>query len=110
MAARIGGLAKRYAKLLELKMITSDNDQTSDQSEMIDAIRRSGYLIESQISEILSSSGFFVEANYSFTAVGHEGGGNSAAVRYANDGIEWCGQRALIDASVFIGLRSSPRE
>ncbi len=44
-------------------MTTSDNDQFPEQNEMIEAIRRSGYLIESQISEMLSNAGFFVETN-----------------------------------------------
>jgi hypothetical protein len=44
-------------------MTTSDDSQIHNESEMIDAIRRSGYLIESQISEMLSKAGFFVEAN-----------------------------------------------
>ncbi len=34
-----------------------------DNDEMIDAIKRSGYLLESLISKYLSQSGFFVESN-----------------------------------------------
>jgi hypothetical protein len=43
--------------------MTVENEQSPNTDEMIAAIRRSGYLIESQISEMLSSRGFFVEAN-----------------------------------------------
>lgn len=55
--------SESQAKLFGLKMTTSNNDQIPNQTEMIDAIRRSGYLIESQISEMLSNAGFFVESN-----------------------------------------------
>jgi len=44
-------------------MTASENDKLPDQGELIDAIRRSGYLIESQISDLLSNAGFFVETN-----------------------------------------------
>jgi hypothetical protein len=44
-------------------MKTSRSESFADHDEMIDALRRSGYLIESQISEMLSQSGFFVETN-----------------------------------------------
>jgi hypothetical protein len=40
-----------------------NDDRIVTNDEMIDAISRSGYLLESQISELLSGAGFFVEAN-----------------------------------------------
>jgi hypothetical protein len=33
------------------------------ENEIIDALQRSGYLFESEISQYLSQSGFFVESN-----------------------------------------------
>ena len=44
-------------------MTTPGNEQPAVQGEMIEALRRSGYLIESEISLILSSLGFFVDSN-----------------------------------------------
>ena len=40
-----------------------DDDYKLTQNDMIDAIRRSGYLLEAELSEILSKTGFFVESN-----------------------------------------------
>ena len=47
-----------------MKNINPNNDDlVITNSEMIDAISRSGYLLESQILELLYNAGFFVEAN-----------------------------------------------
>jgi hypothetical protein len=44
-------------------MIPSKDDVTISKKEMLESINRSGYLLESEISELLNESGFFVEAN-----------------------------------------------
>lgn len=46
-------------------MVTKDKDRIS-QTEMKDALRRSGYLIESRVETVLVEKGYFVQANYPY--------------------------------------------